>query len=156
LKPFQGAGALKLTQRLESYALNRTFVDDLDVMMVRILHITTLYLAKNGYNISVDDLSVLLHCYAETDPQTAQTVTKRLRLDPLLVAQALNDLCDRDLLRFRRNPLDRRTVLVYKTAKGHAFMEVLHRDFGAIADELDVRIDESAGVSPAIGSAATR
>jgi DNA-binding MarR family transcriptional regulator len=140
LKPFQGADALKLTQRPERHALNRTFIDDLDVMVVRMLHATTLHLARNGYNISIDDLSVLLHCYAEADPQTAQTVTKRLRLDPLLVAQALNDLCDRDLLRFRRNPLDRRTVLAYQTARGHAFMELLHRDFGVIADELDVLV----------------
>jgi DNA-binding MarR family transcriptional regulator len=118
------------------------------VVMIRILHATTVHLARHGFNISVHDISILFCCYAEVDPQTARNLTERLGFDPPLVAQALNDLCDRGLLRFRRNPLDRRTILAHKTTKGHAFMEVLHRDFGVIADDLDVRIDEG---SAAVG-----
>jgi len=83
---------------------------------------------RDGPDLSARQLGVFLHCYLETEAQTVRGLAARLNVSKPAITRALDRLAEFDLIRRKVDPLDRRSVLVQRTAAGQAFM----RDLRAI------------------------
>jgi DNA-binding MarR family transcriptional regulator len=77
---------------------------------------------------------------AEIDPQAAPDLARKLGISQTRVVRALNRLCDRDLLRYRRNPLDHNAIIAHPTARGRALLRELCQDFSEAIEGLEIRI----------------
>jgi DNA-binding MarR family transcriptional regulator len=68
---------------------------------------------------------VFLTCYLETEAQTVRGLAFRLNVSKPAITRALDRLAEFDLIRRKTDPLDRRSVLVQRTATGMAFLRDL-------------------------------
>ncbi|MBS0560743.1 MAG: MarR family transcriptional regulator [Proteobacteria bacterium] len=80
---------------------------------------------RDGPDLSARQLGVLLHCYLETEAQTVRGLAARLAVSKPAITRALDRLAEFDLIRRKVDPLDRRSVLVQRTAAGQTFMRDL-------------------------------
>jgi DNA-binding MarR family transcriptional regulator len=80
-------------------------------------------LDKSG--LTVRQLSILLTIYLELPPHTVRGLAERLQVAKPVISRALDSLGRQDLLHRKRDPSDRRNVLVQRTVKGALFVENL-------------------------------
>jgi len=80
---------------------------------------------RDGPDLSARQLGVFLHCYLEAEAQTVRGLAARLAVSKPAITRALDRLAEFDLIRRKTDPLDRRSVLVQRTAPGQAFMRDL-------------------------------
>ena len=66
-----------------------------------------------------------LTCYLETEAQTVRGLAAKLGVSKPAITRALDRLSEFDLVRRKTDPLDRRSVLVQRTATGMAFLREL-------------------------------
>ena len=71
---------------------------------------------------SARQLGVFLTCYLETEAQTVRGLAGKLGVSKPAITRALDRLSEFDLVRRKTDPLDRRSVLVQRTATGMAFL----------------------------------
>jgi DNA-binding MarR family transcriptional regulator len=83
---------------------------------------------RDGPDLSARQLAVFLTSYLESEAQTVRGLAARLAVSKPAITRALDRLAEFDLIRRKIDPLDRRSVLVQRTAAGQAFM----RDLRAI------------------------
>jgi DNA-binding MarR family transcriptional regulator len=76
---------------------------------------------RDGPDLSARQLGVFLTCYLETEAQTVRGLAARLNVSKPAITRALDRLTEFDLVRRKTDPLDRRSVLVQRTATGMAF-----------------------------------
>ena len=90
---------------------------------VDILRQTILALVRReGPDLSARQLGVFLTCYLETDAQTVRGLARKLNVSKPVITRTLDRLSEFDLVRRKTDPLDRRSVLVQRTAAGMRFL----------------------------------
>ena len=77
---------------------------------------------RDGVDLSSRQLGVFLTCYLETEAQTVRGLAAKLGVSKPAITRALDRLSEFDLVRRKTDPLDRRSVLVQRTATGMAFL----------------------------------
>jgi DNA-binding MarR family transcriptional regulator len=83
---------------------------------------------RDGPDLSARQLGVFLTCYLDSEAQTVRGLAAKLSVSKPAITRALDRLSEFDLVRRKTDPLDRRSVLVQRTAPGMAFL----RDLRAI------------------------
>ena len=77
---------------------------------------------RDGPDLSARQLGVFLTCYLDSEAQTVRGLAAKLSVSKPAITRALDRLSEFDLVRRKTDPLDRRSVLVQRTATGMAFM----------------------------------
>ncbi len=77
---------------------------------------------RDGPDLSARQLGVFLTCYLEPEAQTVRGLAGHLGVSKPAITRALDRLSEFDLIRRKTDPLDRRSVLVQRTATGTAFL----------------------------------
>jgi len=96
---------------------------DLVEQRVEVLRQTVVSLVRReGPDLSARQLGVFLTCYLEEEAQTVRGLAAKLDVAKPAVSRALDRLTEFDLVRRKDDPLDRRSVLVQRTATGMAFL----------------------------------
>jgi DNA-binding MarR family transcriptional regulator len=80
---------------------------------------------RDGADLSARQLSVFLTCYLNEGGHTVRGLASGLKVSKPAITRALDRLGELDLARRKVDPLDRRSVLVQRTAKGSAFLRDL-------------------------------
>jgi DNA-binding MarR family transcriptional regulator len=80
---------------------------------------------RDGPDLSARQLGVFLTAYLESEAQTVRGLAKALNVSKPAITRALDRLSEFDLVRRKTDPLDRRSVLVQRTATGMAFYREL-------------------------------
>ena len=75
--------------------------------------------------LTVRQLSILLTVYLELPPHTVRGVAQKLKVTKPVITRALDSLGRLELVARRRDPADKRTVLIQRTVKGALFVEKL-------------------------------
>ena len=75
--------------------------------------------------LTLRQLSILLTVYLELPPHTVRGLAERLHVAKPVISRALDTLGRQDLVLRKRDPSDRRNVLVQRTVKGALFVENL-------------------------------
>jgi DNA-binding MarR family transcriptional regulator len=101
---------------------------------------------RDGPDLSARQLGVFLTCYLETEAQTVRGLAAELDVSKPAITRALDRLSEFDLIRRKTDPLDRRSVLVQRTAIGMAFLR----------DVRQTLRDAASGSRLSMGAASTR
>ena len=70
-------------------------------------------------------LVVLLTIYLEPPPHTVRGLAQKLVVTKPVITRALDAMGDMDLVSRRRDPTDRRNVIIQRTVRGALFLEQL-------------------------------
>jgi DNA-binding MarR family transcriptional regulator len=68
---------------------------------------------------------VLLTIYLEAPPHTVRGLAQKLGVTKPVITRALDAMGDMDLVSRRRDPMDRRNVIIQRTVRGSLFLEQL-------------------------------
>ena len=82
---------------------------------------------RDGPDLSARQLGVLLTSYLEDEAQTVRGLAAKLNVAKPVITRALDRLSEFDLVRRKTDPLDRRSVLVQRTASGTTFLRDLKK-----------------------------
>jgi len=77
---------------------------------------------REGIDLTIRQLGVFLTCYLEAEAQTVRGLAATLHVAKPAITRALDRLSEFDLVRRKQDPLDRRSILVQRTAVGMAFL----------------------------------
>jgi DNA-binding MarR family transcriptional regulator len=80
---------------------------------------------QEGPDLTARQLGVFLTCYLESEAQTVRGLAVKLNVAKPAITRALDRLVEFDLVRRKQDTLDRRSVLVQRTAPGMAFLRGL-------------------------------
>jgi len=101
-------------------------IDDGSDNLLGVLRATIVDLVRrDGPDLSARQLSVFMTCYLDTEAQTVRGLAVKLNVSKPAITRALDRLSEFDLVRRKTDPLDRRSVLVQRTAAGMAFLREL-------------------------------
>jgi DNA-binding MarR family transcriptional regulator len=101
---------------------------DLDEQRVDVLRQTIVALVRReGPDLTARQLGVFLTCYMDDEAQTVRGLAAKLKVSKPAITRALDRLSEFDLVRRKTDPLDRRSVLVQRTAIGMAFLRDLRK-----------------------------
>ena len=97
--------------------------NDLMEQRVDVLRQTVVALVRReGPDLSARQLGVFLTSYLEEEAQTVRGLAAKLNVSKPAITRALDRLAEFDLVRRKTDPLDRRSVLVQRTAAGIAYL----------------------------------
>jgi DNA-binding MarR family transcriptional regulator len=82
---------------------------------------------RDGPDLTARQLGVFLTSYLEDEAQTVRGLAAKLNVAKPAITRALDRLAEFDLVRRKRDPLDRRSVLVQRTTTGSAFLRDLRK-----------------------------
>ena len=82
---------------------------------------------RDGPDLTARQLGVFLTCYLEGEAQTVRGLAAKLKVSKPAITRALDRLSEFDLVRRKKDPLDRRSVLVQRTISGTAFLRDLKK-----------------------------
>ena len=82
---------------------------------------------RDGPDLTARQLGVFLICYLEGEAQTVRGLAAKLKISKPAITRALDRLAEFDLVRRKKDPLDRRSVLVQRTVSGAAFLRDLKK-----------------------------
>jgi DNA-binding MarR family transcriptional regulator len=97
---------------------------------------------RDGPDLTARQLAVLLTTYLENESQTVRGLAAQLHVAKPAITRALDRLTEFDLVRRKQDPLDRRSVLVQRTAAGMTFL----RELGQIV--ADTRLQTRISANP--------
>jgi DNA-binding MarR family transcriptional regulator len=80
---------------------------------------------RDGVDLSARQLGVFLTCYLQDGGHTVRGLAANLNISKPAITRALDRLGELDFTRRKVDPLDRRSVLVQRTARGSAFLRDL-------------------------------
>lgn len=92
---------------------------------------------RDGPDLSARQLAILLTVYLTPPPHTVRGLASSLGVSKPAITRALDTLGQLDLLKRKRDEVDRRNVLVQRTVKGSVYL----RDFADLVTELAGRLD---------------
>jgi DNA-binding MarR family transcriptional regulator len=95
---------------------------------------------------------VFLTCYLETEAQTVRGLAARLNVSKPAITRALDRLSEFDLVRRKTDPLDRRSVLVQRTATGMAFQRELRTVLRDAASAMHLTVESAPGGRQRVGA----
>jgi DNA-binding MarR family transcriptional regulator len=102
--------------------------DDLGNELARILGIVITELVRSDQrDLSARQLGVFLICYLENEVQTVRGLAAKLGIAKPAISRALDRLSELDLVRRKQDPLDRRSILVQRTATGMMLLRELRK-----------------------------
>jgi DNA-binding MarR family transcriptional regulator len=105
-------------------------------VLLRIMRDTTVQMVRrDGADLSARQLGVFLTCYTVSDPQTVRGLAALLRVSKPAITRALDRLVEFDLVRRMPDPLDRRSVLIQRTAAGQALFRDVRSYLRSAASE---------------------
>ena len=87
-------------------------------------------------DLSLRQLAVLLTVYLESPPHTVRGLAAKLKVTKPVITRALDSMGRLELLTRRRDPADRRNVVVQRTLKGALYVERLGDLIAAKAKDL--------------------
>jgi DNA-binding MarR family transcriptional regulator len=93
---------------------------------------------QDGPDLTARQLGVFLTCYLESEAQTVRGLAATLHVSKPAITRALDRLAEFDLVRRKKDPLDRRSVLVQRTAVGMAFLRGLRTILRDAAPEMRI------------------
>jgi DNA-binding MarR family transcriptional regulator len=91
---------------------------------------------KAEVDLTTRQLVVLLTIYLEPPPHTVRGLAQKLCVTKPVITRALDAMGDLDLVSRRRDPVDRRNVIIQRTVKGSLFLEKLGDLIKDCADDL--------------------
>ena len=80
---------------------------------------------QDDSGLTLRQLAILLTVYLELPPHTVRGLAERLDVAKPVISRALDTLGRQELILRKRDPSDRRNVLVQRTVKGALFVENL-------------------------------
>jgi DNA-binding MarR family transcriptional regulator/DNA-binding XRE family transcriptional regulator len=80
---------------------------------------------RDSPDLSTRQQGVFMTCYLDSEAQTVRSLAAKLNVSTTAITRVLDRLSRFDLVRRKIDPLDRRSVLVQRTATGMAFMREL-------------------------------
>jgi DNA-binding MarR family transcriptional regulator len=93
---------------------------------LRLLHDVALQQVRDGgHDLSNRQLAILLTIYLEVPPHTVRGLALKLEVTKPVITRALDAMGEMDLVARRRDPADRRNVIVQRTVQGALFLEKL-------------------------------
>lgn len=93
---------------------------------LRVLHGLSLQLVVDReVDLSTRQLAILLTVYLEQPPHTVRGLAERLNVTKPVITRALDSMGELDLVARRRDPSDRRNVIVQRTVKGSLYLQRL-------------------------------
>jgi DNA-binding MarR family transcriptional regulator len=107
---------------------------------------------RDGADLSARQLGVFLTCYLETEAQTVRGLAARLNVSKPAITRALDRLSEFDLVRRKTDPLDRRSVLVQRTATGMAFQRELRTVLRDAASAMQLSVGSAPGGRQRVGA----
>jgi DNA-binding MarR family transcriptional regulator len=78
-----------------------------------------------GPDLSARQISILMIIYLELPPHTVRGLAARLDVTKPVITRALDSMGDLDLVARRRDDVDRRNVVIQRTATGALWLERL-------------------------------
>ncbi|MCA1952638.1 MAG: MarR family transcriptional regulator [Hyphomicrobiales bacterium] len=107
------------------------------IQALRLWHEVGLALVRgNGVDLTSRQLAVLLTIYLEPPPHTVRGLAAKLGVTKPVITRALDAMGDMDLVSRRRDPADRRNVIIQRTVRGALFLDELGDLIAARAAEL--------------------
>ena len=82
---------------------------------------------RDGPDLTQRQMALLLTVYLTPEAQTIRGLAHGLEISKPSVSRALDRLTEYQLIMRRTDPLDRRSVLVQRTAQGQAYIAELER-----------------------------
>jgi DNA-binding MarR family transcriptional regulator len=76
-------------------------------------------------DLSVRQISILVTIYLDSQPHTVRALAAKLRVTKPVITRALDTMGRHGLVSRKRDPADRRNVLVQRTVSGALFLERL-------------------------------
>ena len=114
--------------------------------LVNVLRSTIVALVRQeGPDLSARQLGGFLTCYLESEAQTVRGLATKLNVAKPAITRALDRLSEFDLARRKKDPLDRRSVLVQRTATGMAFLRELRTMLRDAAPEMRMVTETGSG-----------
>jgi DNA-binding MarR family transcriptional regulator len=93
---------------------------------LRLLHEVSLaQVLAAGHDLSNRQLAILLTIYLEVPPHTVRGLAQKLGVTKPVITRALDTMGEMDLVARRRDPDDKRNVIVQRTVQGALFLEKL-------------------------------
>jgi DNA-binding MarR family transcriptional regulator len=93
---------------------------------LRLWHDVSLALVRDAEpDLSVRQLTVLITVYLEPQPHTVRALAAKLGVTKPVITRALDTMGRQGLVTRKRDPADRRNVLVQRTVNGALFLERL-------------------------------
>ena len=93
---------------------------------LRLLHDVSLtQVRESGLDLSNRQLAILLTIYLELPPHTVRGLAAKLNVTKPVITRALDAMGEIDLVARRRDPADRRNVIVQRTVQGALYLEKL-------------------------------
>lgn len=86
---------------------------------------------RHGVDLTSRQMVVLLTIYLEPPPHTVRGLAAKLGVTKPVITRALDAMGELDLVSRRRDPADRRNVIIQRTVRGALFLE----EFGDIVVE---------------------
>jgi len=88
-------------------------------------------------DLSVRQMAVLLTVYLDPPPHTVKSLAEKLGVTKPVITRALNAMSRHNLLQRRRDPNDRRNVLIQRTVEGSLYLERIAGMIQKAAEGLD-------------------
>ena len=93
---------------------------------LRLLHDVSLaQVREGGVDLSNRQVAILLTIYLELPPHTVRGLAAKLGVTKPVITRALDSMGEMDLVARRRDPADRRNVIVQRTVQGALYLERL-------------------------------
>jgi DNA-binding MarR family transcriptional regulator len=114
-------------------------------MPVELRHSQALHLLQNvalqqvrdgGFDLSNRQIAILLTVYLDLPPHTVRGLAQKLNVTKPVITRALDTMGELDLIARRRDPQDKRNVIVQRTVQGALYLEKLGDLLIAKAKEL--------------------
>ena len=96
---------------------------------------------RDGPDLSARQLGVFLTCYLESEAQTVRGLAAKLGVSKPAITRALDRLSEFDLVRRKTDQLDRRSVLVQRTATGMAFLREVRQTLRDAASSSRISVE---------------
>lgn len=87
-------------------------------------------------DLSARQMAILLIVYLEPPPHTVRQLAARLKVTKPVITRALNSMGRHDLLQRKRDPADRRNVLIQRTLAGALYLDRLAGYIRRAADDV--------------------
>lgn len=87
-------------------------------------------------DLTIRQLTILMTIYLEQPPHTVRGLAARLNVTKPVITRALDTMGQKNLVTRRRDPKDRRNVIIQRTVEGALFLEHLGDRVVAEADRL--------------------
>ena len=124
--------------------------DDLGNELARVLaSVITALVRSDQRDLSARQLGVFLICYLESEAQTVRGLASRLGVAKPAITRVLDRLAEFDLVQRKQDPLDRRSVLVQRTATGMMLLRELRKLLRDSTVQAGLSLDIEASPQPA-------